>query len=211
MDEIIKNTLAKDVILAKLIDSIDPKSNMTASTTITTDIYFSLLDSIVSQQLSVKAADTIFKRFLNLFPNQYPAADLLIAADTEQLRSAGLSYQKSSYLKNTAMFFLENDLSFESMRLLTDEEIIKTLVQIKGVGKWTVEMMLMFVLFRPDVFPYDDLVVRNNIIKLYNIDGKGAELKRKVMKIAENWRPYRTIACKYIWRWKDTPKINIPS
>jgi len=207
MDEIIKKALSKDPILLQLIESIDPKSNMTASTTKTTDIYFSLLDSIVSQQLSVKAADTIFKRFLNVFPNQYPAPDLVIAAPTEQLRSVGLSFQKAAYLKNTATFFLENDLTYETLLLLTDDEIIKTLVQIKGVGQWTVEMMLMFVLFRPDVFPYDDLVVRNNVIKLYNIEGKGAELKKKVLAVAENWRPYRTIACKYIWRYKDKPKI----
>lgn len=204
MQEEVKNILTKDPVLAKLISSVEPKGNMTASTQITQDIYFTLLDSIVSQQLSVKAADTIFKRFLNLFPNRYPAADLVISATTEQLRSVGLSFQKASYLKNTAEFFVQNDLTYEHLQLMSDEEIIRKLTKIKGIGQWTVEMLLMFVMNRSDVFPYDDLVVRNNVIKLYQVEGKGAELKRKVLAIAENWRPYRTIACKYIWRYKDS-------
>jgi DNA-3-methyladenine glycosylase II len=203
MLENIRIVLEKDPIMKNLIGSIEPKVDMTNSTQSTKDIYFALLDSIVSQQLSVKAADTIFKRFLNLFPNQYPATDLVLAATTEQLRSVGLSFQKASYLKNTAQFFMENDLDHDSLQAYSDLEIIKMLTQIKGIGQWTVEMLLMFVLKREDVFPYDDLVVRNNVIKLYQIEGKGAELKRKVLLVSDQWRPYRTIACKYIWRWKD--------
>jgi DNA-3-methyladenine glycosylase II len=199
----IREKLSQDPVLLKLINEILPKVEMTASTQASTDIYFALLDSIVSQQLSVKAADTIFKRFLNLFPNQYPTAQLLIEMPTEQLRIAGLSYQKAGYLKNTAAFFSENDLDHASLQTFSDEEIIKLLTQIKGVGQWTVEMLLMFVMNRPDVFPYDDLVVRNNVVRLYEVEGKGAELKKKILTIAEQWRPYRTIACKYIWRWKD--------
>ncbi|MFN0049615.1 MAG: DNA-3-methyladenine glycosylase family protein [Cytophagales bacterium] len=199
----IREKLSQDPVLLKLINEILPKVEMTASTQASTDIYFALLDSIVSQQLSVKAADTIFKRFLSLFPNQYPSAKLLIEMPTEQLRSVGLSFQKAGYLKNTAVFFTENDFDHASLQTFSDEEIIKILTQIKGVGQWTVEMLLMFVMNRPDVFPYDDLVVRNNVVRLYELEGKGVELKKKILTIAEQWRPYRTVACKYIWRWKD--------
>lgn len=197
--------LNKDAVLARFIQTVDPKKNlMVTPSSGAADVYFTLLESIVSQQLSVKASDTIFQRFISLYPANYPSAELLFGTETEKLRSVGLSFQKAAYLKNVAAFALNNDLSYETLNQFSDEEIISLLTQIKGVGRWTVEMLLMFTMNRPDVFPYDDLVIRNNIIKLYQIEGKGAELKKKIFSVAENWRPYRTLACKYIWKWKDT-------
>ena len=127
------------------------------------DIYHYLLDSIVSQQLSIKVADIIFNRVLDLFPERYPEANYLINLDDEVLRKAGLSYRKVSYLKNVASFSLNNSMDYEFLQKMSDVEIINYLTQIKGVGKWTVQMLLMFPLDRPDVFPVDDLGIQTNM------------------------------------------------
>lgn len=168
-----------------------------------TDVYFGLLESITSQQLSVKAADTIFKRFLALFPNGYPKAELLVDTPPENLRSVGLSNQKAQYMRNTATFFIEHQLFEKDWANYSDAEVIQTLSSIKGVGKWTVEMILMFVLRRPDVFPIDDLGVRQAMIRLYKVELEGKAQYQRLTEIAEAWRPYRTYACRYLWRWKD--------
>jgi DNA-3-methyladenine glycosylase II len=176
------------------------------------DIYHYLLDSIVSQQLSVKVADIIFNRVLDLFPERYPEAKQLIYLDDEILRKAGLSYRKVSYLKNVAEFSLNNSMEFEFLQKMTDNEIIEYLTQIKGVGKWTVQMLLMFPLDRPDVFPVDDLGIQTNMKAIYglvsdkNISNSltKKELKLALEKIAESWKPYRTLASKYIWNWSKT-------
>ena len=168
------------------------------------DVYCALLESIVSQQLSVKAADTIFKRFLGLFEKQYPTPDILQAMDAEILRGVGLSRQKASYLQAVAEFHLRQGIDYQTLHTKTEDEIITYLTQIKGVGKWTVEMLLIFVLQRPDVLSVDDLGIQQGIKKLYNLTTEGKELKKQMLEIAENWRPNRSLACRYLWRWKDT-------
>jgi DNA-3-methyladenine glycosylase II len=168
------------------------------------DVYYSLLESIVSQQLSVKVADVIFGRFIKLFPEEYPHAKLLLQKDITELRSVGLSQQKANYLLNVATFFEENKISQHDWSAMSDDEIIDFLTQIKGVGKWTVQMLLMFTLQRPDVFPVDDLGIQQGMVKLYQIEETGKTLKTRMLEISENWKPYRTIASRYIWRWKDT-------
>lgn len=167
------------------------------------EVYFSLLESIVSQQLSVKAADTIFNRFLTLFPDGKPHADLLLKLETEQLRGVGLSYQKAGYLKNVAQFSLENDLEGRDWSVMSDAEIIVFLTKIKGVGQWTVEMLLMFTLGRPDVLPVDDLGIQQGMAKVCGLMETGRDLKKRMAEEAEIWRPWRTVACRYLWRWKD--------
>lgn len=167
------------------------------------NIFFSLLESIVSQQLSVKASDTIFKRFLALFPDEKPHADLLLKLETEQLRGVGLSYQKAGYLKNVAQFSLENDLETRDWSAMSDVEIISFLTKIKGVGQWTVEMLLMFTLGRPDILPVDDLGIQQGIAKVCGLSETGRDLKKRMVEEAEIWRPWRTVACRYLWRWKD--------
>lgn len=166
------------------------------------DVYVALLESIVSQQISVKAADSIFAKFRGLFPNLYPHPELVLSQTDEQLRSAGLSFQKINYLRNVATFALEKGIDFAHLNTLTDDEIVAYLIPIKGVGRWTVEMLLMFVMDRPDVFPIDDLVIRQKMIKAYNLTETGRALYKTLHGIADNWRPHRTVACRYLWRWK---------
>lgn len=168
------------------------------------DLYYDLLDSIVSQQLSVKVATVIFNRFLKLFDGEYPHAKQLLQLDVETMRSVGLSYQKANYMQNVATFFETEQLEGKDWHThLSDEEIIKYLSQIKGVGKWTVEMILMFTLQRPDVFPADDLGIQQGMMRLYGLPNDKT-LKKQMHEIAEEWRPYRTTACRLIWRWKDS-------
>ncbi|AEI50374.1 DNA-3-methyladenine glycosylase family protein [Runella slithyformis] len=166
------------------------------------DVYLALLESIVSQQISVKAADSIFTRFRALFDDAYPHPESLLSKTAEELRSAGLSLQKIKYLQNVALFAIENGIDYEKLQKLTDEEIVRYLIPIKGVGRWTVEMLLMFVMDRPDVFPIDDLVIRQKMVRAYNLTETGRALYKELHVIAENWRPYRTMACHYLWRWK---------
>jgi DNA-3-methyladenine glycosylase II len=191
--------LKKDAGIAMLLDAIE-MPDFTPSGR----IYYDLLESIVSQQLSVKAATTIFNRFCTIFPDNYPHPELLIEAEPLRLREVGLSAQKAGYLQNVAHFSLKNDLENHRWDQMTDEEIIEFLSQIKGVGKWTVQMLLMFTLGRPDVFPTDDLGIQQAMINLYKINETGRDLKKKMLEISEPWQPWRTVACRYLWRWKDS-------
>lgn len=191
--------LKKDKRLKKVIDVVGTIKNSKEE-----DLYFSLIRAIVSQQLSVKAAATIFARFLKLFKDQYPHPKEVLKIKDETLRAAGLSYQKASYLKNIAQFSIDKTLEYRQLRSMTDDELIEYLVQIKGVGRWTVEMLLMFSLEREDVFPKDDLGIQNGIKKLYNIEPLNKkDLFTQMDVIAEKWKPYRTLASKYLWRFKD--------
>lgn len=190
--------LAGDPQLKKIIDSI------TLDTTKNKDeVYGALVRSIVSQQLSVKAASTIYGRFLDLFENRIPHPEQVISLEIETMRSAGLSYQKAGYIKNVATFFIENEVRNKDWSKESDEEVINILTQIKGVGTWTVEMILMFTLDRPDVFPVGDLGIQNAMIELYDLKLEKKELKTRIVEIAESWRPHRTLACRYLWEWKD--------
>ena len=169
-----------------------------------TDIHRALLASIVSQQLSVKAADTIFNRFLDLFENRDPDPGRITRLSVNSLRKAGLSQQKAGYIKNVAAFARQDDgLNYSQLNKMTDEELISYLTQIKGVGRWTVEMLLMFAFDRKDVFSTDDLGIQQAMKKLYGMEHSGRELKNRMLEVAENWRPYRSIVCKYLWQWKS--------
>ena len=169
-----------------------------------TDIHRALLASIVSQQLSVKAADTIFNRFLDLFENRDPDPGRITRLSVNSLRKAGLSQQKAGYIKNVAAFARQDDgLNYSQLNKMTDEELISYLTQIKGVGRWTVEMLLMFAFDRKDVFSRDDLGIQQAMKQLYSMEHSGRELKNRMLEVAENWRPYRSIVCKYLWQWKS--------
>jgi len=164
------------------------------------DIYHSLLSSIVSQQLSTKVVKIIWNRFSDLFVDRYPDAESLLAKEHEVLRGIGLSNNKARYVKNVAEFYLENNMSFDYLQAKSDDEIIEYLTQIKGVGKWTVQMILMFPMDRPNVFPVDDLGIQNSMKNLYEIDLDKKELKMRMNEIATNWDPYKTLASKYLWK-----------
>lgn len=194
----ITEVLSKDTVILSIIRDGKPLQSHTSE-----DLYFSLLSSIVSQQLSIKAAATIFKRFTALFPDNYPHPELLLQAPDETLRGAGLSFQKIGYVRNVAAFAQAGNLNHAIISSLEDEALIKHLTQIKGVGRWTVEMLLMFALERPDVFPVDDLGIQNAMKRHYQLEEIGKALRLKMVEIAENWRPYRTIASKYLWQSLD--------
>jgi len=168
------------------------------------NIMTSLIKAIVSQQLSVKAADTIYKRFLTLFDGISPSSTILLETDSETLKSVGLSKQKITYIKEVALFSQNNDISIEFINQKTNEEVIEYLTQIKGVGKWTVEMLLMFTLWRLDVFPMVDLGIQQAMQRLLKTEEKGKELIKLMNIHSEKWKPYRTFAAMYLWKWKDT-------
>ena len=198
MTEIIIQHLSKDPKLAAVI----PHINL-SPVDVNNNIYHDLLDSIVSQQLSVKAAATIFSRFLDLFPDRKPHPEYVVATQADIMRGVGLSYQKAGYIKNIATYWIENQENSKNWMAMSDDDIIRELTQIKGVGKWTVQMILMFRLNRLDVFPIDDLGIRQGMVKMYELEETGKDLIKKLHEVAENWRPYRTIACRYVWKYKD--------
>jgi len=193
-----EDSFLKEVIQTTNLAPFTPSGN----------VYFDLLESIVSQQLSVTASNTIFKRFCALFPDNDPSPEILLTMDLNRLRSAGLSNQKAVYLQNVAAFTLKNNLENYPWDNLSDMEIISLLTQIKGVGQWTAEMILMFTLSRPDVFPTDDLGIQQAMIRLFSMTETGKDLRKKMIETAEPWRPYRTVACRYLWRWKDNNKTK---
>jgi len=191
--------LRKDQILYKAISELGSEVKPELSI----DIYYSLIGSIVSQQLSTKVVKIIWKRFTDLFEDGYPEAELLLSKDHDVLRGIGLSNNKARYVKNVAEFKLANDMSFDYLQSMEDEEIINYLTEIKGVGRWTVQMILMFPMDRPNVFPVDDLGIQNAMKSLYNIKLEKKELKLKMNEIASVWHPHKTVASKYLWELAD--------
>lgn len=190
--------LAQDPLLAPIVARIH-----LPELTGCEDVYAELTASIVGQQLSVKAAATIRERFERLFPAQQPTPALTLGLTDEQLRACGLSGQKTTYVKSAAHYFVAHPLTREAMNTLTDEEIIAQLTQIKGVGRWTVQMLLIFGLCRPDVFAPDDLGIQQAMCKLCGLDAQSKTLRQDMQTIALAWQPYRSTACRYLWRWKD--------
>ncbi len=163
-----------------------------------------LMASIMSQQLSTKVAAVIFRRFLELYKGKEPKPQQVLDTPHETLRGIGLSNAKVTYVHNVARFCMEYKVTDKKLLAMNNEDIITFLVQIKGVGQWTVEMLLMFTLGREDVFPVDDLGIQQAIVGLYNLDGLDKKaLKEKMLQIAAKWQPYRTYACLHLWRWKD--------
>lgn len=173
-----------------------------------TDYYQDLVESIIGQQLSVRAAATIVKRFKVLFGDQLPAPEALLAVPTEQLRSAGLSNQKTNYVRDLALHIMDGTLAFDHLDTLSNDEIIKELTAVKGIGEWTVHMFLMFCMGRLDIIAHGDLGIRNGIKKLYQLDHLPAP--QEVRDIAEryHWQPYASIACWYIWQALDNKPLT---
>ena len=188
--------LKKDQFLGPIIESIPLKQHNGGE-----DVYSELLESIIYQQISIKAAHSIKQRFYHLFDDGDPAPEALLKLSVEDLRTAGVSKQKAGYLLNIAGYFQENKLLHFSWETLDDDEIIKRLTEIKGVGLWTAQMVLIFTLNRPDIFPVADLGIKNACIKLWNLQGTNSEIQKDMIKNAEPWRPYRSVASRYLWSW----------
>ena len=165
------------------------------------DAYGALLRSIVGQQLSTKAASTIYGRLLELFGGHPPTPKQLLKADPDKVRAAGLSRAKVAYLRDLAQHVEEGTLDLERLPDLPDEEVAEQLTAIKGLGQWTADMFLMFHLGRPDILPVGDQGIRRAIMVEYGLR-KLPEAKR-IRKIAKPWQPYRTLACLYLWSSLD--------
>jgi len=161
------------------------------------DAYGALLRSVVGQQLSVKAAATIYERVLGLFGGSVPGPQELLDAAPDDLRGAGLSGRKVEYLQDLARHVLSGELEVDRLADLPDETVVEEITAVRGLGVWTAHMFLMFHLGRPDVLPVGDLGIRNAVRTAYGLDEPPApaELER----IAEPWRPHRTLACIYLW------------
>lgn len=168
------------------------------------NIYFMLVTSIISQQLSTKVAAVFRRRLLDLYNGEVPSPEQILSTSFEKLRGIGLSNAKANYILNVARFTVENGMSYENLNAMSNDEVIAYLTRIKGVGRWTVEMLLMFVLAREDVFAVNDLGIRNAMIKLYGLRTKDPKkLTKRLHSISKSWRPYRSYACMYLWRYKD--------
>ena len=164
-----------------------------------------LCSSIIGQQLSTKVAAVIRDRFFSLIDADKNLAEQIIGLEIDAMRSVGLSQSKAVYMKNLASFSIENNDQILSLNTMSDEEVVKFLTKIKGIGAWTVEMLLMFAMQREDVFPVDDLGIQQAMIKLYEIEASSKkELKLKMNQIAAGWSPFRTYASMHLWRWKDS-------
>ncbi|MBC9910824.1 DNA-3-methyladenine glycosylase family protein [Chitinophaga varians] len=163
-----------------------------------------LIGAIMSQQLSTKVADVIYARFLALYDNKEPTPQQVAATDPSRLRAIGLSNAKVSYVQNVANFVIAQKLTDARLHKMDDEAVILCLTQIKGVGRWTVEMLLMFHLHREDVFSVDDLGIQQAMARLYKLDiGDKKAFREQLKTISAKWSPYRTHACRYLWQWKD--------
>lgn len=185
-----RRVLQQDPVMARLIETHDPYVEPDW------DEYERLCISIISQQLSTASAAAIRERVFALLDDAV-TPEAIIRADDDALRAAGLSQQKLTYLRNAAHAFSESVYSREALADCSNEAVIDRLTEITGIGEWTARMYLLFVLERPDILPLGDLAVRRGIERLY---GNGQELTRAEMRtIAEQWRPYRSVATRYIW------------
>lgn len=190
--------LRKDPFLADIIDTV---GNYTLKKR---NHHFSVLvESIISQQLATGAAEAIFKRFKGLYP-KFPTASEILATRETKLRQVGLSGMKIEYLKDLARHVEEGQLDMKSLAKMSDEDVISQLTQVKGIGRWTAEMFLIFSLGRQDVFPVDDLGLRKGVQRAFSL--KEIPKPKEVEKIGERWRPYRTIVTWYLW--KSLQKFN---
>lgn len=196
--------LSKDRKIKKLIEQ-----NGLFTLTKQKNVCIYLCASIMSQQLSTKVAKVIHQRFINLYEGKAPTPEQIIATAPETLRAIGLSNAKTSYVQNVARFALEQGMDHRKLHKMDNEEVIEYLTQIKGVGRWTAEMLLMFALSREDVFAVDDLGIQNAMIALYKLDrADKKQFKEEMLRISKKWSPYRTYACMYLWRWKDNPPLK---
>ncbi len=189
--------LRKDAHLARVVAK-NPKPEFKPAR----DVYAALVRNIIYQQLSGKAAATILRRFLELFPGTgYPKPGEIVNMSEIKMRSAGLSGQKVSYIKDLSKKFLDGTIEPKTFKGMNDEAIRAHLVAVKGIGRWSADMFLMFGLNRPDVLPVGDLGIRKGFQKLFKL--KKLPDAKQMERLAEDWRPYRTIASWYLWRVAD--------
>ena len=195
--------LSKDRKLAKFIAQHEPFTLQSHK-----NICLRLCASIMSQQLSTKVAQVLYRRFLELYEGNEPTPEQIVATSFEKLRAIGMSNAKTQYILNVAQFAIDHKLDDRKLKKMSDEKIIELLTQIKGVGRWTVEMLLMFTLGRDDIFSIDDYGIQTAMKKIYKLDDNNKkDFKQKLLRISGKWSPYRTYACLHLWHWKDTAPV----
>ncbi len=199
--KVVASLRAADPVMERLIEEHGAIVRRELKEERTGDAYGALLRSIVGQQLSPKAASTIYGRMLELFDGHAPAPKQLLAVDPDKIRAAGLSRPKISYLRDLADHVEKGELELDRLDDLPDDEVIEQLTAVKGIGEWSAHMFLMFHLRRPDVLPVGDQGIRNAVRVEYRLR-KLPDAKR-LEKIARPWRPYRTLACLYLWSSLD--------
>jgi DNA-3-methyladenine glycosylase II len=190
--------LRRDPILAALIKRHGPCGLAAAQRA---DHFSALVRAITFQQLSTKAASTIYARMMALMPNGVPTPAGFAAVTDAELRAAGMSRQKIAYLRDLSGKIASRDVDLDALDAMSDEEVIASLVKVKGIGRWSAEMFLMFRLHRPDVLPVGDLGIVNAIRAQYRL--RKTPTPDRIRRIAEAWKPYRSIACWYLWRSLD--------
>ncbi len=168
--------------------------------------------AIVGQQLSTKAAAAIYRRLVDRFGGREPTPQEILDDDPDELRSVGLSHAKVAYLRSLAEHVLDGSLELERLDTLPDEQVIAELTAVKGIGAWSAHVFLMFHLGRPDVLAVGDLGIRKAMMVAYGLDA--LPLPPEMERIAEPWRPYRSLACRYLWRSLDNepdPGVPVPA
>ncbi|NCX96150.1 MAG: DNA-3-methyladenine glycosylase 2 family protein [Chitinophagia bacterium] len=191
--------LAKDAKLKPLLDSITLNTIERQE-----NVFIHLCKSIMSQQLNTKVADIIFNRFIELYNGIDPTPQAIMDTPIDTLKSIGLSNAKANYIANVATHFHEHAITDEMLYAKSNEEVIELLLPIKGVGKWTIEMLLIFALGRENVFSVDDYGLQTAMVKLYGIDIENKKERLKHIKeLAAAWEPYQSYACLLLWRYKD--------
>lgn len=170
------------------------------------DLFFSLVTSILSQQLSPRASDTIIGRFVSLFPGNRPVPDIMAELDDDIIRSCGVSRQKIGYLRSLAAHVADGALDLSELNALDDDGVIEKLTSVKGIGVWTAKMILIFTLGRPNVLPHEDVGVLNSMKRLYGMKAKPD--RKTVERIARKWSPYCSVASLYLWKLKDELPIE---
>lgn len=192
--EAVEHLRASDPILHGIIERVGP-----FDPAVEPDLWRSLLDSIVGQQLSTKAADAIMGRLATSAPGgEFPTPANLLMEPDETLQACGLSRAKVRYLHDLAEKWTDGTLEPDRIPAMSDEEVVEHLTRVKGIGRWTAEMVLIFTLQRPDVFPTDDLALRTAVQRAYRLDERPEQTR--MLLIGEPWRPFRTAASHYLWR-----------
>jgi DNA-3-methyladenine glycosylase II len=194
-----------DPVMARLIDEHGTAVRRDLRRERPGDAYGALLRSIVSQQLSTKAANSIYGRLIDIFGGHAPTPKQLLAVDPDEIRAAGMSRPKIAYLRDLAQHVEDGTLELDRLDELPDEEVSAQLTAVKGLGQWTADMFLMFHLRRPDVLPVGDQGIRRAVQVQYRM--RKLPDPKRLEKVGRPWRPYRTLACLYLWSSLD----NVPA
>jgi len=184
--------LNKDKKLKKIISSVGE-----CKIRIISNPFEALVEAIITQQISDSAGKTISLKFKNLFGKKYPTPSDIIKLSHDEIKSVGLSRMKAEYIFDISKMIVDKKLNFKIFKKMSNEDVISDLIKIRGIGRWTAEMYLIFALGRMDVFPLGDLGLINGIKKLYHLENPSTD---EILKITNNWIPYRTIGTWYIWR-----------